>query len=499
MKQGLLKLSFALGINLILVSGFVFAYPLDGAKETGIIRLEGSTAGQFKKIKGVRKLTVGSKLKTDQLKLHLQDKPDFVLPENDPEFSEEIRKLLGDDAEHYSVAVLDISNPDKPRFIQHNALLKSNPGSVGKLVVAASLFQVLADVYPDDIEARKKILRNSQITADKFILKTPRRADHHKVPFWLADKNIMVNRKIKYGDTASMWTYLDWMLSASSNAATSMLQKHMMLLDHFGKQYPVSIEEGDNYFKETPHKELSAQLVRIMQGSLTRNGIDVTQFRQGGFFSWTGKMKVPGTSSYVNSLEMLKFLLQLEKGKIVDPFSSLEIKRLIYMTKKRIRYSSSPALYNSAVYYKSGSLYSCRPSSCGSRRKYKGSTYNHMNSVAIVEHSAGVGDLVYLVGLTSNVLKKNSAVAHQTFATQVHEIIERFHQQSYKKQYTLTIDTIPVKARVRVMNIKGRFNQGSSLSEGDYLIKIKKRGYQQIYQWITLDSDKVIPMTLVPK
>jgi len=31
------------------------------------------------------------------------------------------------------------------------------------------------------------------------------------------------------------------------------------------------------------------------------------------------------------------------------------------MTQRRIRYASHPALYSYAVYFKSGSLYSCQP------------------------------------------------------------------------------------------------------------------------------------------
>jgi hypothetical protein len=53
----------------------------------------------------------------------------------------------------------------------------------------------------------------------------------------------------------------------------------------------------------------------------------------------------------------MRFMVKLEQGKLIDTFSSREIKRLIYMTQGRIRYASSPALYSAAVYYKSGSLY----------------------------------------------------------------------------------------------------------------------------------------------
>ena len=50
-----------------------------------------------------------------------------------------------------------------------------------------------------------------------------------------------------------------------------------------------------------------------------------------------------------------------------------------------------------------------------------------MNSIAIVEAPAKERKLYYLVTLTSNVLRKNSAVDHQTLATRIHRLIEKAH------------------------------------------------------------------------
>jgi hypothetical protein len=113
----------------------------------------------------------------------------------------------------------------------------------------------------------------------------------------------------------------------------------------------------------------------------------------------------------------------------VDAFSSREIKRLMYMTQRRIRFASSPALNDAAVYFKSGSLYRCRPEPEFTCRKYEGNVENMMNSVAIVESPAGRFTLHYLVTLMSNVPRKNSAVAHQTFATRLHRLIKSFHRE----------------------------------------------------------------------
>jgi hypothetical protein len=100
---------------------------------------------------------------------------------------------------------------------------------------------------------------------------------------------------------------------------------------------------------------------------------------------------------------------------------------MLYMTERRIRYASSPALADSAVYFKSGSLYSCKKEEGFKCRKYHGNVKNYMNSLAIIESPAGEKRLHYIVTLISNVLRKNSAVDHQTLATRIHRIIEKMH------------------------------------------------------------------------
>ena len=76
----------------------------------------------------------------------------------------------------------------------------------------------------------------------------------------------------------------------------------------------------------------------------------------------------------------------------------------------------------SAVFFKSGSLYSCKPEEGFRCDKYMGNDRNMMNSVAIVE---GVGDAQphYIAVLMSNVLKFNSAWDHSRIAAAVHETI----------------------------------------------------------------------------
>jgi hypothetical protein len=121
-------------------------------------------------------------------------------------------------------------------------------------------------------------------------------------------------------------------------------------------------------------------------------------------------------------------MLRMEQGRLVDRWSSLEMKRYLYMTKKRYRYVYAPELRQAAVYFKSGSLYSCKEEEgfrCG---KYKGNVRNFMNSVVLVESPARPDETVaqkrYIVALMSNVLRKNSAWDHSRLGAAIEAAIQ---------------------------------------------------------------------------
>jgi hypothetical protein len=398
------------------------AYPLDGYAYTGIARVEAYRLAMEGKVRAPKQ-PPGALLPSDQVDTRLAARSDFEIPPPDAEFVAQVQKLLGAEADRYAVAVLDLSNLERPRYAEHRSTARANPGSVGKILIALGVFQALADVYPDNIAARLSILRNTVITADEFI-----QSDHHVVPVWQPGDARVHYPRLKIGDQASFFTYLDWMLSASSNAAASMVLKHLMLLVHFGTAYPVSEAEARQFFKETSKKELAALLSRALQDPVVRNGLDLEQLRQGSFFTHRGKQLVPGTTSYATPRELMRWLIKLEQGKLVDAFSSREIKRLLYMTQRRIRYASSPALADSAVYFKSGSLYKCKPEPNFKCKKYHGNVTNMLNSVAIIEAPAAERRLYYMVVVMSNVLRKNSAVVHQTLATRIHRLLEKNYQ-----------------------------------------------------------------------
>jgi hypothetical protein len=397
------------------------AYPVFGSEDTGIHRLEGARLAQEGEVPG-RRLVAGATLSREQVGLRLLAQRDMDLPAPDPEFATALRELLGAEAQRYGLAVLDLSDPTAPRYGEHNADAARNPGSVGKILVGLALFQALADAWPDDTATRLRVLRESTVTADDFIV-----SDHHKVRFWDPAARRVTRRPIAIGDQGSLFEYLDWMLSASSNAAAAMVMREAMLLKRFDRQYPLPAARASAFFDESPRAELRDLLVQALQQPVTRNGLDLKVLRQGSLFTRTGKRKVPGTNSYGTPREMMRFLLRMEQGRLVDEWSSRELKRLLYLTERRIRYASSPALRDAAVYFKSGSLYACMPEADFTCRKYRGNKLNLMNSVAVVEAPAAERELFYLVTLNSNVLRKNSAVDHQTLATRIHRLIEKRH------------------------------------------------------------------------
>ncbi|MFZ5621924.1 MAG: serine hydrolase [Pseudomonadota bacterium] len=406
-----------LGCALALCLGTAFGYPIDAFEETGIARLAGYLLAQQGKVPG-NKLPPGAQLPAAQIRLQLQDHPDFEIPAPDPDFTRRIVRLLGADAKRYSISVLDLSDPAAPLYAEHNGDTRRNPGSVGKLMVSLAMMQTLADIHPDDIEARRRVLKDSLVTADAFI-----RTDHHVVPFWRPDENRIRRRALREGDTANLWSYLDWMMSASSNAAASMVMQQVLLLRHFGADYPAAPDRMQAFLEQTPRKALGELWVDTVKSSATRNGLDPEDLRQGSFFTHQGKRRAPGTNSVATTDELIRYLLRMEQGRLVDPWSSLEIKRLMYMTQTRIRYASAPVLRDAAVYFKSGSLYRCQPEEGFVCKKYQGNVENLMNSVAIVESPAGEPRLFYMVAITSNVLKRNSAVEHQTLATRLHALL----------------------------------------------------------------------------
>jgi len=392
------------------------AYPLDSAKRTGIRRLAGYQLAQEGKVKGP-KIPPGGLWGEARIQLRLMNNRDFdVTPDtpHDPALQTKLESILGGRNLSYGIALLDISDPLHPRYAAVRETDKLLPGSVGKLCVATGFMGALRKSYPESA-AREKFLRSTIRTADGFV-----NTDGKTVPFYEDGWPAVVNRRINIGDKFSLWEWLDHMLSMSSNAAGSFTWKQAILLRHFGNRFPVSAEEEKAFFDTTPKQDLTREAVETLEEPLRNSGIDTANFRLGTMFTRGGERVIPGTASYGTPRELLRWLVHMEQGKLVDEWSSLELKRLLYFARSRYRYASAPSLAKAAVFFKSGSFFQCVPEPGFHCKQYAGNKTNIMNSVAVVES----GSKIYLVALMSNVLKINSASEHQRIADLIEKAIQ---------------------------------------------------------------------------
>jgi hypothetical protein len=398
------------------------AWPYDGYPETGIRRLEEVRLVLAGEIKG-DPVAPGARWPTAEVDIRLTDHPDFVLPESDPALVQNMRDLLGEHAPEYGLAILDLTDPQQPEYAEWRADHHQNVGSVGKLLNALGLFQALADTYPDDTAARQRVLHDSLMVADDFS-----QSDHHTVRIFDPDTRTLVRRPIAIGDQGSLYEYLDWMLSVSSNSAAAMIQRDAMMLRGLGQAYPPAPDEVTGFFTELGSGGRTQLFQQTFWDPVSGNGLRLADIRQGSFFTAGGKKRVNGGgNSYATVRSLMNYLLKMEQGQLVDEWSSRHIKRLLYLTERRIRYASAPTLRDAAVYFKSGSLYSCKQEEGFKCGKYMGNVRNFMNSVAIVEQDVDGKRIHYVVTLISNVLRVNSAVAHQTLGGQIHELMLERH------------------------------------------------------------------------
>ncbi|MEY3051651.1 MAG: hypothetical protein RLY31_1436 [Bacteroidota bacterium] len=408
---------------LLLLAGLsdVAAYPIDGYRLTGIrrlLRLEWILTGE---LKGAAPLPGATKRLAD-IRLHLagpegEGRLPTDLPPPDPTLQQKLRSLFPRLDESYSIALLDIS-PGKPvRYASQQADRGFQPGSVGKLAVISALFCELENIYPDSFALRRALLKDKLVRGGPWVV-----YDEHTVPFFDPETRRYFRRQIREDDVLSLYEWADHMLSPSNNGAATVVWREAVLMRVFGKHYPsLTYEQGEAYFRSTPRSVLSEIAVSVVGDPLVSAGISPEEWRLGQLFTRGGTRYIPGKGGSVGSPKgLMKWMVTLEKGELVDDSSSLEIKRLLYLTDTRIRYAANRRLRTAALYFKSGSLYSCRPEEGFSCGKYQGNVVNYMNSVAIVEHGDST---VYLVALMSNVLRKNSNADHNTLAGRIDALV----------------------------------------------------------------------------
>ena len=397
-------------------------YPIDGYERTGIKRLKRLELIKSGELKDATALPAGALKSYSDIQLNLLSRKSdsaMGLMQVNEDFQKEISALFRGLDKSYSLTVLDISDPENVRYAERNETAGYQPGSVGKLAVLLGLFTQLEKIYPDSFEKRTELLKNKSVKAGVWGL-----TDEHTIPIYNIEKNTLVKRQVIASDVFSLYEWADHMLSVSNNGAASIVWREALLMAAFGEKYPdLTQEETDTYFKETPKKELTDLSNDVVNLPLRDLGITSNEWRLGSFFTRGANTYVGDKGGSIGSPQgLMKFLVQLEQGKVVDEASSLEMKRLMYMTDRRIRYAQSPSLKEAAVYFKSGSLYKCDRSKGEACGKYMGNVTNFMNSVIIVEQP---DNCKYMVVLMTNVLRKNSASDHMYLAGNIDKIIRK--------------------------------------------------------------------------
>jgi len=409
-----ISLLIILCISSIIFYGF---YPIDGYENTRIARLL-YLQRQLEKGEKITRIPEGALKNLNSIKLNLTEmndkEVDYFFEEN-LEFSKRIRSVIPKGA--YSLAALDITDPDDLKYAAYNADRGYQPGSVGKLAVLIGFFTELEKIYPGSWEEKEKLLTNRKVASGIWGT-----GDHHTIPVYDVEKDKLTRRKVVATDTFSLYEWLDHMVSVSNNGAATVVFREAMLMRQFGQAYPNITDEVANEYIEFISKDSLTQVAHsVVNQPLRDMGISNNEWRLGGMFT-SASSKYVGRKggSQATPSGLMKFLVKLEQGKVVDERSSLEMKRLIYLTDRRIRYAKSPKLDNAAVYFKSGSYYKCdreKNPDCGD---YQGNVFNYMNSVIIVEQPTGKK---YIVCLMSNVLNKNSANDHYYMAGKIDNIM----------------------------------------------------------------------------
>jgi len=399
------------------------AYPLDG-NDAGISRLAGHRLAQARAAGS--KLSPGALLGIADIRLHLLQRAQWELDTapQDAGMKAALEKMFADRDSSYGIALVDFTDEENIRWAGLNEDRAQAPGSVGKILCMLALFDGLRRAFPE-VGARARILRERVVQAGDWVIK-----DAHKVPRIDTETGELRFAAIQPGESFTLAEWLDHMVSASANSAGSTIWKEAMLLREFGNRYPPSPEQEADYFRETPRQSLGSLAQSIINDALQAAALNPAALRVGSFWTRTGKQKVPGPGgSTATPRELARFMLRLEQGRLVDAWSSLEMKRYLYLTKRRYRYVFPPELAQAAVYFKSGSLYRCRKEEGFSCGKYMGNVENAMNSVVIVESPAQPGGQQrrYLVALTSNVLRKNSAWDHSRIGAAVEELVRSGH------------------------------------------------------------------------
>jgi len=393
------------------------AYPIDGYAYTGIDRLLYQYKVHADSLKD-SKLDPGALLMLEDIQLTLSDKK-VKWPEESKSLKNKLNQIFSSLEPQYSISVMDISDATNLRYAGLRETTGYQPGSVAKIIAAMGLFDALHKVYGDDWESIHAVLHTKHVRGNEFVV-----YDHHTIPIYDRKKDSYINRKAQETDVFSLYEWLDHMFSKSNNGAASVVMREMLLVHILDDYYDCATQnEMDQTIKDAGKGTLGNITEDLTNCVLSSIGVEEDEYRLGGFFTDGAERYVSRQGGSIGTtMGLMKVMFALERGAIINTRISLEIKRLMYLTDRRIRYARSASLKKDAVYFKSGSLYSFKPEPGFVKKNYAGNRYNYMNSIAIVEKQ-DASKKKYMVALMSNVLRKNSVNEHYALAKKIDDMI----------------------------------------------------------------------------
>jgi hypothetical protein len=416
-----LRLGRSLGLALALCApaGLASAYPTDAGARTGIRRLD----WQRKKdeaAKPPRGLPSGARWGSDRVRLRLTGQGhDLDLPAGAPKdeaLQAGLQAILSRNAcKDYRVAIFDLSDPPMPRFAGVREEERQTPGSVAKVLPAAALLDQVRRRFPDDVAAREAFLREVSVVADHWAM-----PNSHQVPVITA-KGAQV-RRVLAGDRFSLWEWIDHALSPSSNAAGTTIWREATLMALLGADYPPKARD-DRTIARWDRTSFSDAAFTAIDGPQTEAGLDAADFELRSFFTKGAGRYLRSGTSRVGPRALLRWWLRVEQGRMGDAWVSLELKRMLYLTRRRVRYAQAPELAEHAVYFKSGSLFECVKEPGFTCVQYQGNKTNVLNALVAVETADGRHH--YVIAVMSNELKKNAATDHGRLAGEIHRLVTR--------------------------------------------------------------------------
>lgn len=461
----------------------VYAYPTDpeAQKLTEIRRLKWQQDINEGKVRG-RRIPEGAQWPLSAVKLRMLQNPNFDVTPETPTY-DPLQKGLEELVDRwrfrrYSIAILDITDPLAPRYAAINPTAQQTPGSAAKPLLAAGMFHWLKQRFPNSVDKRRELLKSVKVKADNWAM-----PNHHEVPVVAGDvttSDYRVSiRAVRTGDAFSLYEWMDNALSPSSNASASMLWREATLMGLLGDAYPPAKYDGE-LFNQWDKEAFTQAAFNTVDAPLKEAGLNVDDFHIRLFFTRGAGRHIKGGASRASPLGMLRWMLRVEQGRMVDAFSSLELKRMLYLTRRRIRYAKASALNRSATFFKTGSLYRCQPEEGYSCAAYEGNAVNVLNAFIVVEtppdpapepaaESTGKPsrqatreptakspatdqaapepaaksgeaamdapqvnpppepELIYIVAVMSNELKRNAATDHERLGGEIHQLIKRTH------------------------------------------------------------------------